>query len=270
MRIYRNRRIVTLLLFGFLLLGLTMYVQSAAADEDPQWESNWYITVDFVGNTPNAELVVQVWEYIDGIPQPLPPAVEQLDCSAAPSVNLVNDTAVFSGKGAIRCAMPSIQKIVWELTDGEFELDDACDCKTGATATATVQYVPNTTLSTFDNPLFSLVGLDWSTPMQANSFRPGLQMIVDSATAESKDFAATYSPMSLTTDFMPLGNDKFMPFFTAVGIPLTSVPALIQQPLAISNNQTVLYIGYSPHTKESLNGTLIDLFLDPGCFGNGT
>lgn len=254
-------------------VGLMGFATPVIADET-EWQANWRFEADFEDNQPNVMLTVFAWEIVDGVPQPVPPETRDLTCSVSPNVVLANDAASFIGKGGIHCTVPSIHQIVFEMTGGHYDLPDECICKTGASAWAALTFTQNEGDLHFSNPLFHLTDLEWSVPIQAGGgLRPSMNMTVDTAVAQSSLFSVGTGGSSLTAffDAQKVGEEKYhyMPFFNANALPLKAAPVLIQQNLLISNKQSVLYIGYSPVTKESLRGVLTDLIVDPGCFGNG-
>lgn len=241
---------------------------------EAEWQANWRFEVDFVGDRPNVTLTVFVWEIVDGVPQPLTPETHDLDCWVAPGVTLAGNAATFSGKGGILCAVPSIQQIVSKMTEEQYELPDECMCKTGASAFATLAFTPNGSESDFGNPIFHLTDLEWSVPIAAGGgLRPFMRMSVDTVMVQSTRFAGAGGNIPLQGIFEANQIDEeeyeYVPLFKANAVALGVAPALIQQNLHVSNQQPVLYIGYSPTTKQSLHGTLTTLVIDPGCFGNG-
>ncbi|MCL4264539.1 MAG: hypothetical protein KJ069_15050 [Anaerolineae bacterium] len=268
-----KRLIGMVLLVSFLFAGLVLSASPAAAATE--WRSTWVVDVDFVGNTPNALLTVTVERDTGGGWVLFAEEARQLTCVRDGGVLLVNDTAVFDGTGNIRCDMPSVRGIVRQMTDGRHTPTPNCDCKGNPIMTADVSLNPNITGSDRQNPLASRVtplgamDMALAAPVPAFSTTPlsSLLFTVGKETAQSNPFIASALPNVLQATYFAVG-DWHQADFMANGVnPGTGAGPVAD--LAVSNDATILYIGYSPLTGESLHGTLEDLSLDPGCYGTG-
>ncbi len=271
MRTGKRLIISIILLFTFFIFYSITFANDAYV-----FESNWSVTVDFVDNTPNAILFVEVWKYDQDTAVLLETYTETraLTCSVPKNVTLKDNKAYFDGSAGIRCALPSLQDIVYQLTDGDYKLPDECTCKTGAIVRSDVTLSPNNSATDWDNPLATMEDIQFSSPIKAgNVLRSSLEMIVASETAVSKPFAIQKNNL-LQGSFDEI-NPYNAPAFTylvefiANADLLGATPNIINTPLLISNIQPTLYIGYNPATNQGLHGVMSDLFVDPGCFGNG-
>ncbi|HUM71812.1 MAG TPA: hypothetical protein PLK31_23545, partial [Chloroflexota bacterium] len=126
----------------FLLTGLLVFVGQAKAASD-EWRSTWVVDADFVGNTPNVQLKVTVERNLGAGWFLYAEQVQPLDCRREGGVLLVNDTAVFEGNGSIKCAMPSLQGLVRQMTAGRYTPSATCDCKGNPMITSDVILAPN-------------------------------------------------------------------------------------------------------------------------------
>jgi hypothetical protein len=266
----RPIRFLMLIVMTIILLVAVQAAQPVAA-EGALWESNWRVDVDFEDDHPNVFLTVQVWAVGAGF---YAEETTELKCYASPTVGFAEEKAVFTGVGGIRCAMPDMAAIVYALTDvpeapaPPFVLPDECDCKKGAYATAELDLDENNTNQDWANPVFYLTDMALDTPIDAGmGKRPFMTFNVDGSASSSDIF---YGVKAETfARFLPqLGMpDMYDVLFTAQGMILDATPENINQTLAISTEQTVLYIGFSPVTGESMRGRLNSLTIDPGCFG---
>lgn len=269
---FRKKQMIPFLTLLFILTFLAVTMQAQAA---PLWRSTWQVSADFVGDQPNATLVVMVerqnsagvWVLYNTESMPL-------NCEAAPGVSFANDTAVFNGTGAITCAMPSVRQIVQRMTNGRYTPAEACDCKDSPLIEANVQLDPNATSSARQNPLVHRAaggGADMALAAAVPAFSTtplaSMQFTVDDNPAQSNPFIASALPNVLAARYSNDGG-ALQPAFQANGAdPGTGAAAV--PALAVSNEAATLYIGYSPLTGESLYGTLHSLDVDPGCYGSG-
>lgn len=272
MRIGRN-----IWLFLILLLGSMLPLNSAVAAKEYIYESNWAVTVDFAKNRPNATLFVEVWQYeissLDLLDYMA--SSHTLECKVSSSVLIKDEVANFSGGEGIRCELPSIQLIVAQMTNGDYQLPEACACKTGAIVQATANLSPNASQQAWQNPIATLNSIAFAAPIPANGgLRTRLQMMVDGQTAVSPLFSAQpqfqlYEGSFDETHPYPSSFYDYFNSFHADEQFLGATPAFITQPLYISNVEPALFIGFDPATGAGLHGRISRLFVDPGCFGNG-
>lgn len=269
-----GKRLIGMVLFVvFLFAGLVFSTTPAAAATE--WRSTWVVDVDFVGNTPNALLTVTVERDSGGGWVLFAEEARQLTCTRDGGVLLVNDTAVFDGTGNIRCDMPSVRGMVRQMTDGLYTPTPSCDCKGNPIMTADVSLNPNTSASDRQNPLATRVtplgamDMALAAPVPAFSTTPlaSLVFTVGNETAQSNPFIANALPNMLQATYFTVGNLHQAAFVANGANPGTGAGPVAD--LTVSNNATILYIGYSPLTGESLHGTLENLSLDPGCYGTG-
>ena len=264
-------------LFIVIILGFFVVVSKTFAAPAYTFESNWAVTVDFVGNTPNAELLVEVWKYdantlglLDTYSE-----TQTLTCTVPDGIKIFNEEAHFDGSAGIRCDLPSIQKIVYDLTKGDYKLPNECTCKTGAVVWADARLRPNLGAKDWANPIATMADIQFSSPIPASTLlRAQLEMTVDGLTAVSKPFAA-----SKTNSLFEGSFDEIHPYGVAFylylidliadGNDLDALPEQHNAPLLISNVQPTLTIGYDPAIMEGFHGSMSELFVDPGCFGNG-
>ena len=238
------------------------------------WRSTWAVQADFVGNTPNVVLTVTVerdtgsgW-FLYG------EEMQRLECGVDGGVVLVDDTAVFDGTGHIRCAMPSIQRMVYKMTGGQYTPEASCQCKGNPMIGAKVQLDPNTTGSDWQNPLVAreaVAGTDMALSAVVPAFstlpQAALNFVVAAEIAQSNAFIANGVPNTFLATYIDVGGLHQAEFVANAVNPGTGAPPVGN--LSVSNRATTLYIGYSPATGETLHGTLSSLDLDPGCYGTG-
>ena len=261
-----------------LLLGITLPLSTTvAADDDYIYESNWSITVDFIKSTVDATLLVEVWQYEEGTFDLLNymSSSHPLDCNIPSSVFIEDGMANFYGEDGIRCELPSIQKIVAKMTNGDYKLPEACSCKTGAIVQSDITLMPNKDEKDWQNPLATLNTVAFAAPILAsNVLRTNLEMMVSGQTAVSTIFPAQsffqlYEGSFDEINPYPGAAYNYFNSFTIDGDYHAAKPGFINQPLLISNVEPALHIGYDPATGEGLHGSMSQLFVDPGCFGNG-
>ncbi len=272
MRIGKYLLVATL--FLFLSIFLFFSTSQKALANQPQYEANWDIKVDFIGDQPNAILTVRVKESSDGMVMNYS-TEHELNCHVPASVEIDNNEAVFNGKGGILCKIPSLKQIVYEMTDGQFILPDECDCKSGAFAVADLTLDPNITGELESNPVFTMKDL-WMDAqlLPDSSFRGQMEFTVDNHSALSDGFHVQPTSNFLYANFLqtngPDSEDlSFLPLFDANGTDLEATPNQIEEDLALSFKQHRIYLGYSPLTHQGLNGRIKTLHIDPGCFGSG-
>ncbi len=253
-----------------LILFAAQAVQPAAADF-VQWESSWVVNVNFVGNQPNASLTVKVWAlgtdfYVEG--------TEDMKCYPSAGVVFANDQAIFSGLDGIRCAMPDMAAMVYKLTDvpeapaPPFVLPEECDCKKGAYAQAVLDLDGNSTPTNWMNPIFSMQDLALDMPVDAGmATQAYMTFEVDDSTSSSDIFSGNHATTLARFRSQAGLSDVYNVDFTANGFSLKATPSSISEDLAISTQQKILHIGYSPVTGEGMHGRLSSLTVDPGCFG---
>ncbi len=263
--------------FIVIILGFFAIVSTTFAAPAYTFESNWSVTVNFAGNTPHAKLLVEVWKYDANTLALLNTYSEAhtLNCTVPAGVQIFDEEAHFDGSAGIECALPSIQEIVYDLTKGDYKLPDECTCKTGAVVWSDAKLRPNMSGTDWDNPIATMADIQFSSPITSNLLlRSNLEMTVDGITAVSTPFAAPKTNSLLEGSFDEI-NPYGVPFYfyiidlIADGNNLNTSPADHNAPLLISNVQPTLTIGYDPATMEGFHGSMSELFVDPGCFGNG-
>ncbi len=270
---------VVVVLFTICFSLLANHQQATAAQDEAQaveYETDWSIHVDFLGNRVNARLTVEVWEFTDGVQTDYRIRARNLRCHVPNSVEISDNEAIFNGEGRIRCLVPSRQKIVEKMTDGVFIPSDHCLCKDGAFATSEIVFdaldpgePPRT------NPIFSMSDMALLADMPPSpTFATMMRFHVDSQVAISQQFIADQVPNSLLADFNQVndpnsGDLAYQPIFVANGTVYPSNPANIDEELSLSMKRSRLFIGHWPKTGQSLSGRIRSLDLDPGCFGTG-
>ena len=266
-----------ILLITFGIVSFLALYTTAFAAPTYEYQSNWSVTVDFVGDQPNAILLVEAWKYDANTDALLETFSEtrQLSCEVRKGTNIVGGKAHFEGGRGIQCAMPSIQNLVYHMTKGEFTPEKACACKSGAVVSSDVTLAPNITAADRENPIAVMEDIQFASPLLAySSTRANLNMRVGTVTAVSPFYVAQL-PNNLVqgsfTEINPPDSNVFtyVNAFTANGEYLAAAPGVVNAPLYISNNQPSLSIGYNSQTGEGLYGVMSELFVDPGCSGNG-
>ncbi len=256
-----------------LLMGLFFYVGSAEAGSE-KWRSSWDVAGDFVGNNINVVLTVTVERKSGAFWNVYGVESYQLACTQEGSVLLANDMAEFDNTGIIQCEMPSIQEIVKEMTEGRFIPNAKCTCT--PTIFADVILDPNTTSAPLTNPIVTRMhgaqtDLALAAPVPLYSTIPSASMIftVGNEVAQSASFFANGVPNSLMATYFDMGLTK-QSHFVANGAAPGSLMGPVPKPnLVTHNSATTLYIGYSPETNSSLQGTLESFLIDPACYGTG-
>jgi hypothetical protein len=275
----RTKKIyLTVVLFLFMMGFLILANHQEAAAAVVEYEANWAVHVDFVGNQPNATLAVDVWEYTDGVETDHLDTTRTLRCFVSNGVAINDSEAIFSGSGRIYCAMPSVRRIVYQMTEGEFIPPLECVSKGGAFAKTEIVLEPNLTGQTRSNPIFTMPDLALEAimpPPPEPTLATKMRFFVDDRNAFSDQFMANLGLNSLQADFnqvivgLPPADLIYHPLFYANGTQLSSAPSDINEDLSLSLGQRRLYIGYSPDTGESLYGRIRTLDVDPGCPGIG-
>jgi len=261
------------ILFAFVFLILTGNQKASATQVE--YEANWFVHVDFVGNQVNADLTVAVWEFTDGEETAYLETTRDLNCQVRSGVELDNNTATFSGGKGIVCLVPNRRQIIYNMTGGGFVPPNQCALRKGAFAESKLLLDPNNTGQVRMNPIFTMpdLSLDAITPSSPNLLAL-MHFNVDSQTADSAQFLANPGQNTLQAFFNqvndPDGGDlAYQPLFFANGTLLPSFPANIDEDLSLSLQQSRLDIGFSPETQAGLFGTMTSLDIDPGCFPTG-
>jgi hypothetical protein len=270
---------VVSILFTISIFLLANHQEATAAQVEAQvveYEADWSIHVDFLGNRVNALLTVEVWDFTDGVQTDYLVTTRNLRCRVPNSVEISDNEAIFNGEGRILCLVPPRQKIVENMTDGAFIPSNHCLCKDGAFAQSEI------VLDALDpsdpprtNPIFSMSDLTLLVDMPpVPQFAAMMRFHVDSQVAISHQFIADQVPNALLADFNqvndPDGKDlAYQPIFVANGTVYPSNPPNIDEELSLSMKRTRLFIGHWPETGQSLFGRIRSLDLDPGCFGTG-
>ncbi len=264
----------------FIVLGIITFLafySTTFAAPTFKYESNWSVSVDFVGDQPNATLLVEVWKY-DGNTNALLNTFSEtrpLNCTLGKGVHIIGAEAHFTGGGGIECAMPSIKEMVKNMTSGEYTPPEECTCKSGAVVSSDVEITPNLSKHDRENPIAIMDDIQFSSPVLAySSARSKLNMTVDTVTAVST-YYVPQTPNNLVNGTFTQINPPaanvytYVNAFNANGLFLTAAPDVVNAPLFISNNQPTLHIGFNPLTNQGLYGVMAQLFVDPGCAGNG-
>ena len=269
---------VVFILFTISIFLLANHQEATAAQVEAQvveYEADWSIHVDFLGNRVNALLTVEVWEFTDGLQTDYLVTTRDLNCRVPNSVEISDNEAIFAGEGDILCLVPPRQKIVENMTDGAFVPPHQCLSKDGAFAQSEIVLDANDTGQLRFNPIFTLPDMALEAQMPPfPTLTTMIRFFVDIPNAVSQQFTANPGLNLLQADFNqvndPNGKDlAYQPFFIANGSLLSSIPANIDEELSLSLRRSRLFIGHSPQTGESLFGRIRSLDLDPGCFGTG-
>ncbi|MFZ0545282.1 MAG: hypothetical protein WAM60_07580 [Candidatus Promineifilaceae bacterium] len=273
MRTRRFHLPITLFLFalGFLFFS-SSHSASAAGVE---YEANWVVHVDFVGNQVNADLIVQVWEFTNGEETDYLETTRNLNCQVRSGVAIDNNTATFSGGKGIVCFVPNRRQIIYDMTEGGYIPPTHCELQKGAFAQSDVVLDPNGTGQVRMNPLFTMpdLSLDAIMPPSSN-YQTLMHFSVDGQSADSPQFSANPEQNTLQAFFNqvndPEGGDlAYQPFFVINGMVFPSVLPDVDENLSLSLTKSRLDIGYSPVTDERLFGQMLSLDIDPGCFPPG-
>lgn len=261
------------LLFLFIFLFLAGNQEAKAAEVE--YEANWLIHVDFLGNQVNAALTVQVWEFTDGEETGYLERTSPIQCQVRSGVEIDNNEATFSGGKGIVCLVPNRRQIIYDMTRGAFIPPNQCDLRKGAFAESDIMLDANNTGQVRMNPIFTMPDLSLDAIMPPSSTLLTLMhFIVDGQTADSQQFTANPGLNTLQAFFNqvndPNGGDlAYQPLFFANGTLIPTATPDIDEDLALSLTQSRLDIGFSPETQEGLFGTMTSLDIDPGCFPTG-
>ena len=263
------------ILISFIMSFLILANHQEAIAAEIAYEANWAIHVDFEGNRTNAELTVEVWQFTDGVETYHRGTTRRLRCRVPNSVKISGEEATFSGDGGIRCRVPSLHQIIFDMTDGAFIAPEECDCKVGAFVESEIVLDPNNTSQKRVNPVFTMtdLALEAEMPPVLNPIAL-MRFYVDTENAFSGHFLVNPGLNLLQAEFDqvndPNGGDLvYQPLFFANGGQLSAFPSEIEEDLALSLKQSQIYIGFSPQTGEALYGRIKTLDVDPGCFGTG-
>jgi hypothetical protein len=258
--------ILGLLIIGFLFLASN---KTVAAAPPVEYKSTWDIHVDFLGNSVNADLTVQVWKFSGGVQTGYLTWTRNLDCSVPPSVGIAGNEAIFAGGDGIVCSVPSRRALIYNLTRGAYLPPVSCDCKAGAFTTSEVALYDNTTGQTLTNPIFQMADLSLDAIMPSSPNPSAIMhFTVDGQSADSSLFSVIPGINNLKAEFDQVnepnsGDLAYEPGFIANIMTLFSFPDSIEEDLAISNKKTDLFIG------DGLIGRIRSLDIDPGCFPTG-
>jgi hypothetical protein len=255
--------LITLLVLLVVLAG----VPTTSANSNPAVWASWVFQMDFLGNQIQGDLIITI-EYEDRKREPIVEII-QLECTPVGTLAIAGEQATFSGDDYIRCAMPDLVQLVAQLTHNNVILSPVCFCKESpwVEANLSLETTPNQPEPL--NPVFYRPDLQFSTPL-VNKDRAAMLFQVDNRAAQSTSFLlGSSSSESLWAEYSQTATDIFNPIFIANGSHLSSTPAVISSPLALSNGSTYLYIGYSPANGSYLEGTIITLRVDPACRGFG-
>jgi len=264
------RTALILFTIGFLFLSSNQKATAAQVE----YEANWFIHVDFIGNQVNADLTVAVWEF-DGEGTTYLETTRSLNCQVRNGVEIDNNEATFSGGKGIVCLVPNRRQIIYNMTRGGFIAPTECALRKGAFAESQIVLDPNSTGQVRMNPIFTMPDLSLDAIMPPSSTLLTLMHFrVDGQTADSIHFTASPGLNTLQA-FLNQVNDPnggdlaYQPLFFANGLLVPSVTSDIDEDLALSLTKSRLDIGFSPEGQEGLFGTMTSLDIDPGCFPTG-
>ena len=259
----RNRSVLVAFLIictgVFALLTIPTTVIAAPGD---QW-ARWFVEASFDNNQPVVEMTIEIGyedrsgNLIVGISETFSVA-----CQENGKLHISNNAAKFDGSSYLICDMPNFQEKVLELTNGQLQISDECDCKE---ANGEVGFNFS---KTSENPLFYLPDLQFSAPMNAIATLAQYRLTVRGNTAESEPFPTNYQMQWGGAAFEQSGSG-YLTLFHVDGVALGSSPPYIPGILTLPTNPTEFFIGYNPDTGEALQGQLEYLIVDPGCVGHG-
>jgi hypothetical protein len=260
-----------LFVLGFLFFSSNQKASASQVD----YEANWLVHVDFIGNQVNADLTVQVWEFTDGEETSYLETTRSLNCQVRNGVEIDNNEATFSGGKGIVCVVPNRRQIIYNMTRGGFIPPTQCALRKGAFVESEIVLDPNSTGQVHMNPIFTMpdLALDAIMPPSSN-YLTLMHFSVDGTSSDSIPFFANPIQNSLLAFFNqvndPDGGDlAYQPIFVANGTLLPAAPSDIDEDLSLSLTKSRLDIGYSPVTEAGLFGQMLSLDIDPGCFPTG-
>lgn len=251
-----------------IVLACLVSAQQALAAQPLYWAS-WEIEVGFQNDQPNAFISVEAGTYVHGQPITNYTTQQPFDCHVVGNVVFADEQAHFDGNGYLACDAPDVVQIVKEITGGKIgNLSTACDCKT-PWAQAELILNENPTQTNPFNPIFTRSDLALAVPHAGNSDAKAV-FTVAGETAVSNIFDLTGKD-TVYSDFTRQTMTSYVPSFLVNGRSTAATPNLIQtqRPLQLSNLAETLYIGFDPSSGQMLEGSLLQLQIDPGCFGFG-
>lgn len=251
-----------------ILMVLAIAVPSTSASSNFGAEVSWLFTMDFVDDQVHGDLTITI-EFEQPKKEPIV-ATLPLECITVGTLAIADEQATFSGDDYIRCAMPDLVEVVAQLTENAVLISPACYCKDTPWVEANVMLDTNPLQNEPLNPIFYRPDLRFNAPL-VDSGSAAMRFQVANRLAQSTPFRLSGSSggEALRAEFNRTALHVYEPKFIANSEILSSNPAVFQESLALSNNSTHLYIGYSPAGGIFLEGTLISLVVDPACRGYG-
>lgn len=191
---------------------------------------------------------------------------ELLTCQSVGNPVFQNGKAVLDGSSYFQCAMPSIKGIAaqeWQMT-----IADSCPSKRPYII-GRLAIEGNPTDSTPQNPVFYRDDIQFDAPLDVSMQEAKLNMTFGQASAESDDFAIAPAGHQFAAYFTRSSATAFTPHFVVDGNSLAPTPASVSQLMFLTTLESTIYLGHSPLSGDSFEGTMGPIRVDPVCTGTG-
>ncbi len=245
------------------LLGLCFFLTPPPAEAASTPWVRWEIELTFPNDQLDVQLVVQrghttqSGQHVIDDEKSYP-----LSCQAGGSPVIAGGQAHFDGSSYFQCSMPSVkQKAAQEW---QMPIPDQCSAKRPyVTGMVTIEGSPVD--ATPSNPVFYRDDIQFNTPLDIATQQATLSMTIDQAAAASGAFNITAAGHDVGGLFSRSGPLTYSPSFRVDGINLSATPAVLTQPMIVSNLASTIYFGYSSASGEYFEGSLGPLTVDPVC-----
>lgn len=267
-----DRRFVKRLAWSAIVfMGLTAFSLAAAGPAAASGNGfhfgKWLVNLSFPNDQPQVELTTEIWfKPSGGAAYVVTSQTEELTCAVAGNLQVNNETADFTGQEYISCDMPDMVQKFEDVSQGVLTNMPHVVLTRNPYATGRV-FVAGTApaheaLPTFYHPSIQH-GLAHTGAGDARQFFRvgGMQ-----AHGEAYTQAAPYAIGAL---FDSTGWTQHDTRFRANGVTKTGTPAVINSTLNVNLSATTIYFGYSPATNSYFQGSVKNLTIDPGAFGQG-
>lgn len=244
------------------MIGFCLLAAGTAHASGSTLAGHWLLTLTFPNDQPTVELTTQIWAVpSSGSPYLVTSQTEALDCTVNGTLQVTNETAVFTGQEFISCTLPNMADKFEEVSSGALT--------TPTTVLARKPFVEGQMVvggsGTAVQPVFYHPSMQYG--LARTSATQAEQLLrVDGAETRSSAFVQS-APYDLRAELKIRPNGTYRTLFTANGVTNPGVPANLGSGLFINLEETTIYFGYSPASNAFFEGSVKSLTADPGVFG---
>ncbi|MCB9419751.1 MAG: hypothetical protein H6667_08100 [Ardenticatenaceae bacterium] len=248
-----------------VFVGLSLFLTARPAAAVTPWVK-WRIDFTYPGKLDALLVVERGYTNQSGDHIVVDVVQELLTCQSVGNPVLQNGKAILDGSSYFQCTMPSVKAIAaqeWQMT-----IADSCSSKRPyVIGRASIEGSPAD--FTPSNPVFYREDIQFGIPLDVSTQKAKLAMTIDQALAQSDLFAIAPAAQQFVGYFARSGPATYAPHFFVDGTSLAPTPAAVTPSMFLTTLETTIYLGHSPVSGDSFEGTLGPLRVDPVCTGTG-